>query len=185
MHGPSKALIFRRINGPRCLVDLSGVPPLNDRPLNNDFADVLSAMRSGNVEFLVIGAHAMAFHGVPRATADLDLLVRPSASNADRVVRALRAFGAPLDSHGVTASDFAVTGHVYRLGSPPKQIDIHTSISGVSFEDAWTTRQFARLHGVEIAVLSREALVQNKRAAARGKDLVDLELLEKTRPTNA
>jgi hypothetical protein len=142
-------------------------------------------MRSGNVEFLVIGAHAMTFHGVPRATADLDLLVRPSASNADRVVRALRAFGAPLDSHGVTASDFAVTGHMYRLGSPPKQIDIHTSISGVSFEDAWTTRQFARLHGVENRRPEPRNPVQNKRAAATGEDLVDPEVLEKPRPTNA
>lgn len=185
MRGPSKALRSRRTDGPRCPVDLSGVKLVNHRPLNDDFADVLSALRSANVEFLVIGAHAMAFHGIPRATGDLDLLVRATASNADRVVRALRAFGAPLDSHGVTASDFAVTGHVYRLGSPPKQIDIHTSISGVTFEHAWTTRQFARLHGVEIAVLSREVLVQNKRAAARGKDLVDLEVLERSRPTNA
>jgi len=166
------------------LAEFSGAPTVEHRPLNDDFADILSALRSANVDFLVIGAHAMAFHGVPRATADLDLFVRASTHNAERLVHALRVFGAPLESHGVTASDFGVSGHVYRLGLPPKQIDIHTSISGVSFEQAWTTRQFARLHGVEIAVPSRETLVANKRAAARGKDLVDLETLEKPRAPN-
>src|SRR5262245_1178352 len=127
MRGHSRALLSRRTDGLRCPVDSSGAPPVNHRPLHDDFADVLSALRNANVEFLVIGAHAMAFHGLPSATADLDLLMRATADNADRVVRALRAFGAPLDSHGVTASDFAVSGHVYRLGLPPKQIDIHTS----------------------------------------------------------
>lgn len=104
--------------------------------LNEDFADVIRAFLDESVDFVVVGAHALAAHGVVRSTGDLDLLVRPTAENAQRVVRALLAFGAPLASHGVTEADFGRPGTVYQLGLPPSRIDVLTQISGVDYEAA-------------------------------------------------
>lgn len=147
--------------------------------LNEDFLDMIQALTVARADFIVVGAHAMAAHGVPRATGDLDLFVRPSAENAERVLQALRAFGAPVDAHGVTQADFEQPGNVYQIGLPPRRIDLMTKISGVSFDDAWKSRLISSLGGHSVAVLGRDALLQNKRAAARDKDLVDVRLLEK------
>ncbi len=147
--------------------------------LNEDFRDMLASLLEAGVEFLVVGAHALAFHGLPRATGDIDILVRPTKENASRVVRALQAFGAPLSAHGVTEADFSTAGTVYQLGLPPRRIDLLTAIDGVSFEEAWADRVVATRDGLELSFLSREALVKNKRAAARPKDFVDVEALEK------
>ncbi len=151
-----------------------------DRPeLNDDFLDMLRALQGSGAEFLVVGAHAMAAHGVPRATGDLDLLVRPSEQNAARVVTALRAFGAPLAAHGVTPADFAQPGMVYQLGLPPRRIDLLTEISGVDFEQAWATRREIETQGLRLPVIGLSALIANKRATGRPKDAVDVELLER------
>ncbi len=146
--------------------------------LNPDFADMLAALVKSDVEFLVVGAHAMAIHGVPRATGDLDIFVRPSSENVARLFDALRIFGAPVDSHGITRRDLTTPGTVYQLGLPPRRIDLLTQISGVSFQEAWASRVVVDLEGLRIGFLGRDALIQNKRAAGRDKDLVDLRILE-------
>lgn len=147
--------------------------------LNDDFLDMLDALNAAAAEYLLVGAFAMAVHGVPRATGDIDILVRPSDDNARRVIAALRTFGAPLAQHNVTEADFSVPGAVYQLGLPPRRIDLLTSITGVSFDVAWASRVTARLQGREVAVLGRATLIENKRATGRPKDLVDVQLLEK------
>jgi hypothetical protein len=150
---------------------------MNAQAFNQDFLDVLRALHDADVEFLIVGAHAMALHGVPRATGDLDLLVRPSERNAGRVLAALRAFGAPLDAHGVTRADFATTGTVYQIGLPPRRIDLLTAISGVDFDEAWASREEIEIEETKMSFLSRESLIKNKRATGRDKDLVDVRLL--------
>ena len=147
--------------------------------LNEDFRDMLESLLQAGAEFVIVGAHALAFHGLPRATGDIDIFVRPSTENAARVVRALHAFGAPLAAHGVTESDFATEGTVYQLGLPPRRIDLLTAIDGVSFDEAWADRVVSSRDGLDLSFLSREALLQNKRAAARPKDLADVAALEK------
>ena len=145
--------------------------------LNDDFADMLRALQDAEADFLVVGAHALAVHGVVRATGDLDILVRPSPDNAQRVIAALEAFGAPLQTHGVSAKDFSAAGNVYQLGLPPQRIDLMTEISGVTFEDAWSSRLTVEIEDLEIPFLGREALVRNKQASGRDKDILDAERL--------
>lgn len=152
---------------------------MNDREgLNDDFVDMLNALAGEGVEFIVVGAHAMAFHGVPRATGDIDILVRPSPDNAARVMRALAVFGAPFDVHGIRAEDFISPGTVYQIGLPPRRIDLLTQISGVDFEEAWRTREVMDVSGVQVPFLGRSSLIENKLAAARAKDLVDVRILQ-------
>jgi hypothetical protein len=133
--------------------------------------------------YLIVGAHAMAVHGVPRATGDLDVWVRPEAGNAERVLQALIRFGAPIESIKVRADDLAQPGMVYQIGLPPRRIDILTEISGVDFDEAWSSRVTQALAGLEIPFLGREALVRNKRASGRIKDLSDLALLDRQAST--
>lgn len=147
--------------------------------LNPDFLDLLEAFSRANVEFIVVGAHALAANGVVRSTGDLDVFVRPDPKNAVLVVKALRDFGAPLSQHGVTEVDFWRPGGVYQLGLPPRRIDVLTQISGVEFAEAWASRVFIALRGVPVGFLGREELLKNKRAAGRPKDLLDVELLER------
>ena len=143
-----------------------------------DFLDMIEALIEANVEFLVVGAHALAVHGVPRATGDLDLWVRPSAANAVRVLEALRAFGAQVEAHGVTEQHFETVDQVYQIGLPPRRIDLLTSISGVDFDEAFRARQEVDVGTMKVPFLGREALVRNKRASGREKDLLDVRLLE-------
>lgn len=153
---------------------------MTDTPaLNDDFLDMLDAFQELGVEFVIVGAHALAAHGVPRATGDLDLFVRPSCDNANRVMSALRKFGAPIEQHAITAPDFEASNTVYQIGLPPRRIDILTTISGVSFEEASQSKLAVALGGRSLPVLGRAALLKNKRAAARDKDLVDVRMLEK------
>ena len=150
---------------------------MSEPALNDDFVDMLRALGAAGVEFVVVGAHALAAHGLPRATGDIDVLVRPSAENADRVMRALVDFGAPIEAHGISTRDFATGGTVYQIGLPPRRIDILTEISGVSFEEAWATRLTADVGGLRLSFLGRDALIQNKLASGRDKDLLDVKLL--------
>lgn len=146
--------------------------------LNDDFVDILSALAEAEVDHVVVGAHALAVHGIPRATGDLDILVRPDRENAARLVEALLRFGAPLDAHGVTARDFESTSTVYQIGLPPRRIDILTGISGVSYSEAAASRVVVEVEGLAIPFLGREELLRNKRASGRDKDLVDARMLE-------
>lgn len=144
---------------------------------NRDFLDILHALDETGAEYLVVGAHAMAYHGVPRATGDLDIWVRPSPGNAVRVLRALEVFGAPIDTHGVRRADFEDPGTVYQIGLPPRRIDFMTAITGVSFDEAWSSRRSVEIGEISVPFLGREALVKNKRASGRDKDLLDARIL--------
>lgn len=146
-------------------------------PLNADFVDLLREFTEAEVEFVVVGAHALGVHGVVRATGDLDVLVHATPANAVKVVAALRAFGAPLTAHGVANVDFATEGVVYQMGLPPRRIDVLTRISGPDFATIWLNRKEADFGGMLVPVIGREEFVANKRAAGRAKDLLDIALL--------
>jgi len=144
--------------------------------MNQDFRDLLAEFNACGVEYLVVGAHALAAHGFVRATKDLDVWVRPSTANAPRVLAALSAFGAPL--HDLTDSDLATPGTVFQIGVPPIRIDIITSVDGLDFEEAWAGRIQAPFADQTVALLSREDLIRNKRASGREQDLLDVRWLE-------
>ena len=144
--------------------------------MNRDFAEMLSALSAAGAEYLIVGAHAVAAHGHPRATGDLDIWVRPTSDNAARVWSALQGFGAPL--FDVTREDLARPGVVFQIGVPPCRIDILTEITGVTFDEAWPERLVADVEGRPLPFIGRSALLANKRAAARPKDLGDLAALE-------
>jgi hypothetical protein len=149
--------------------------------LNEDFRDIIAAFADCGVEFMVVGAYALAFHGAPRASGDIDLFVRPSAENAGRVFDALTKFGAPLAAHGVGAADFAREGAVYQIGLPPRRIDVLTQITGIAFDEAWATRVEAEVIGRKFHIIGRDAFLKNKLAAGRPKDLADVARLKKTK----
>lgn len=146
--------------------------------LNDDFKDLLRSLCAENAEFLIVGAYALAYHGLPRATGDIDILVRPTPENAARVHRALSEFGAPLSSSGISEADWTSEDMVYQIGVPPRRVDILTGISGVSFAAAWKGRASADLEGHTVHFIGREALILNKRSTGRLKDLADVESLE-------
>lgn len=148
---------------------------------NDDFVDVVAALAAERCAFVIVGAHALAAHGAPRATGDLDVFVRPDPENAGRVYRALQAFGAPLAAHGVRPEDFARPGTVYQLGLPPRRIDVLTEISGLTFEEAVAEVVVGHLGPHEVRCLGLDAMIKNKRAAGRAKDLADAEVLEELR----
>ena len=143
--------------------------------LETDFKELLELFNANGVEYLIVGAYALAHHGTPRYTADLDILVGPSAENADRIMEYLRKFG--FGQMGLNPTDFQKPDQVVQLGMPPVRIDLITSISGVS----WSVANAGRVEGfygaVPVRVLGREQLVANKRASGRKKDLADLEAL--------
>lgn len=145
--------------------------------MNPDFRDMLCALSDAGVEFLIVGAYALAAHGFPRATGDIDIWVRPTPENAAAVVKAMTAFGAPL-LPDMSAGDFAAPDLVYQIGVAPRRIDLLTSIEGVRFEDAWPEREDLEIEGVRVPVISRSHLVQNKRAVGRPKDRMDIAWLE-------
>ena len=144
--------------------------------MNPDFYDMLSAFTAEGVEYLLVGAQALAVHGVPRATGDLDLWVRAAPDNATRVMAALRRFGAPLQE--VSESDFTQKDVVFQIGVAPHRIDLVTSIDGVEFEDAVTRRTTMVIQDLQIPVLGRNDFIANKRAVGRPKDLADISSLE-------
>ncbi len=147
--------------------------------LNPDFRDLITALCDVDAEFLIVGAYAVSLHGHPRTTGDMDVLVRPSRDNADRVHRALVAFGAPLTTLGVSQADFQRNDVVVQLGVPPRRIDLLTEISGVTFEEAWRGRRTVAWGSRSVGFLGLEELLRNKRASGRAKDLMDVEALEK------
>ncbi len=143
--------------------------------MNPDFVDLLRAFAAADVRFLVVGAYALALHGRPRATGDLDIWVEARPANAPRVMRALAAFGAPLLD--VSEADFAREGIVYQIGLPPGRIDILTQLTGLAFDDAWPDRARGRFGDLEVDFIGRDAFIRNKRATGRLRDLGDIENL--------
>ena len=146
--------------------------------VTDDWIDFLFALLDAGARFLVVGAHAMAVHGVPRATQDLDVWVDPAGDNTERVWRALAAFGAPLAALEVSGEDLRAPDRVIQFGVPPNRVDVMTSISGVpDFGAAWNARAEHAVRGRAVPFLGRSAFIANKRASGRTKDLADLEAL--------
>ena len=146
--------------------------------MNEDFLELLSALLDAEARFLVIGAYAVGIHGRPRATKDLDVWVEASTDNAERILRALRAFGAPLGD--LTESDLETVGTGFKMGIPPRRIDILTRIEGISFAEAWPNRIEAEFgEGVRCPVIGLKDLITNKRAADRPQDRADVVVLER------
>jgi hypothetical protein len=141
--------------------------------MNQDFVDLLRTFIAADVRFLIVGAYALALHGRPRATGDLDVWIEPTPDNARRVMRALGEFGAPLQH--IVEADFATPGVTYQIGVPPGRIDILTELTGLHFSDAWPERLRRRFGDVEVDFIGREAFIRNKRATGRAKDLGDIE----------
>jgi hypothetical protein len=147
--------------------------------LNEDYRDMLQALVEEKVKFLLVGAYALAAHGFPRATMDIDVWVMPEADNADAVMRAIRRFGAPL--HNLKRADLERDGTVFQIGVAPRRIDIITSASGLQFEEAFSRSSAISIEGLEVHIPSVEDLIRNKRASGRTKDLADAETLEAMR----
>lgn len=145
--------------------------------LPDDFRDLLVELADNGAEFVLVGGHAVAFHGHPRATKDMDVLIRANSSNAERVYRALAAFGAPLQNFAVEAKDFATYDGILQIGLPPRRVDIINRADGVSFDEAIAEGASFTLDGRRIPVIGRAALVKNKRAAGRAQDAADVEAL--------
>jgi len=145
--------------------------------MSGDFREIVAELMQAGARFMVVGAHALSVHGVPRATADLDIWIDRTPENASRVWKALAAFGAPLDSLGVAREDLLRVDVVVQIGLPPLRVDLLTGLSGVTFAEAWSSRVEAEFEGVRVPFLGREALIRNKTATGRMKDLGDLEAL--------
>lgn len=146
--------------------------------LPEDFRDLLIELSDAGAAFVVLGGYAVAFHGHPRATKDIDVLIRADADNAERVYRALAAFGAPLSAFEVGPADFATFDGVLQVGLPPRRIDILNRADGITFNDAIAEGAGFTLDGRKIAVIGLAALLRNKRAAGRPQDLADIDALE-------
>jgi hypothetical protein len=146
--------------------------------LPDDFRDLLLELCDANAQFVVLGGHAVAFHGHPRATKDMDLLVRATPDNAKRVYAALAAFGAPLETFDVTKKDFADYDGVLQIGLEPRRIDILNRADGITFDDAIAAGDGFDIEGRTIPVIGLDALLKNKRAAGRAQDIADVEALE-------
>ena len=147
--------------------------------LNSDFRDILCAFCEQEVEFLLVGAYAVAAHGLPRATGDMDLWIRPSSENADRVWEALARFGAPLSN--LSKQDFITPGNIVQLGVAPGRIDILTHITGVDYQDADQEKILIEIEGIKVPVIGRSHLIQNKIAVGRPQDKADVARLEQLR----
>ena len=144
--------------------------------LQADLKECVGCLLSRHVEFLVVGGHAVAFHGYPRLTEDIDLLVRPTLENGHRIVDALSGFG--FASLGLTPDAFTAPDRVIQLGRAPNRIDLLTGIPGVSFAEAWAGRVETDLDGLAVCMIGRDALLKNKRATGRPQDVADVDRLE-------
>ena len=145
--------------------------------LFDDFRDILVELHNAGARFVVLSGHAVAFHGHPRATKDLDVLVEANSNNAKRVYAALAAFGAPLSAFEVGVEDFASYDGVLQLGVPPRRIDIINRADGITFAEAIADGESFTVEGCEIPVIGRKALIKNKRAAGRPQDIADVKAL--------
>lgn len=141
---------------------------------NQDYSDLLRELSVHKVNYVIVGAYAMAAHGIVRATGDIDIFVEPTPANAGAVIESLAAFGAPLS--GVTADDFKTPGTIYQIGVPPSRIDILTDIDGLSFAEAGVVN--VEINDQLVPFLDLESLKRNKASSGRAKDRLDLELLE-------
>jgi predicted nucleotidyltransferase len=147
--------------------------------LNEDYRDMLQALADEKAKFLLVGAYALAAHGYPRATVDIDIWVMQSPDNADAVLRALQRFGTPLQN--LTRQDLQRDDTVFQIGVAPRRIDIITTASGLQFEEAYANSLTVDIDGIEVHIPSLTDLIRNKRASGRTKDIADAEALEELR----
>ena len=145
-------------------------------PLAKDLREFIELLNSHDVRYLIVGGFAVAYHGFPRMTGDIDFFVEATEQNAERLAAVLEAFG--FGSLGLKASDFTEPDTIIQLGYPPNRIDIITTLSGTSWAEAWAIRQADEIDGLPTQFIGRETLLINKRAAGRPKDLIDLDALE-------
>jgi hypothetical protein len=143
-----------------------------------DFDEFCALLSARNVEYVIVGAHALAFHGAPRFTGDLDILVRPTEENGHRLLAAIADFGFP--TAPVMPADIVIGKKVIEMGVPPVQIHVMSAIDGVSWDEVWTTREPGTLGTHTVAFIGRECFLRNKRASGRPKDLADVEALRDT-----
>jgi len=144
--------------------------------LNEDYRDMLRALNDEGVRYLLVGAYALAAHGIPRATMDIDLWVQPASDNADATLRALERFGAPLQD--LTRDDLLAPDTVFQIGVAPRRIELMTAASGLEFDEAFARSMVIEIDGLHVHVLSRHDLIRNKRSTGRTRDLADVEALE-------
>jgi hypothetical protein len=144
--------------------------------LSSDFVEFIECLNRKRVEYLLVGGHALAFHGVPRFTKDIDFWVRPERANASRLLEALAEFG--FSSTGLIVDDFATPGKIVQLGIEPNRIDLITRVDGVEFDEAWSQRIATTYHYVALHVLSLPLLIANKRSTGRDQDALDAKMLE-------
>lgn len=143
--------------------------------LNRDFKEMLQCLLAEHVDFMLVGGYAMAAHGYPRATKDIDLWVWANPENAVRVVRALQAFGAPTEQFSV--EDFSTPGTVFQLGVPPRRIDITTTADGISFDSCRQNLEHFEVDGIRIPLIAKGDLITNKLASGRPQDKLDAAVL--------
>ncbi len=144
--------------------------------LNDDYRDMLRALSAEQARYLLVGAYAMAAHGYPRATMDIDIWVEPSTANAEAVLRALARFGAPLLD--LTSEDLQQEGMIYQIGVAPRRIDIITEATGLRFGEAYRRSSAVMIDDLEVPILALEDLITNKRATGRTRDLADVDALQ-------
>ena len=140
-----------------------------------DFSAFLSSLNASGVEYLVVGGYAVGYHGYSRTTGDIDVWIRQSPDNAERGVEAIRSFG--FDTPNLIRERFLGDGQITRMGLPPNRIEVMTSLSGVSFDEAWANRITSDWDGVLVPLIDLRRLRQNKLASGRLKDLADLDEL--------
>lgn len=144
--------------------------------INPDFRDLFAALNAAQAKYLVVGGYALAFHGLPRFTKDMDIWVEATPQNAEKVFLALEEFGAP--ASGLTRADLARRNLIFQIGIAPNRIDVITSIDGVEFHEAWPSREEMTYGDQTLAIIGRKELIRNKRAAGRPQDLTDVRTLE-------
>lgn len=149
--------------------------------MNEDYKEMLQGLLDQKVEFIVVGAYALAAHGFPRATGDIDIWVKPDKNNSKKVYKALARFGAPINE--IREDEFSQPGLIFQIGVVPRRIDIITKIDAVEFKEADLDKIFVDIDDLKVPVLSVDKLIKNKMATGREKDLLDAKLLKKISPT--
>lgn len=144
--------------------------------LNQDYKEMLSLFLENQVEFIIVGAYALAIHGFPRATGDIDLFIKPSEENSHKVFKCLSIFGAPINK--IQPNDFSEPNVVFQIGIAPRRIDLITMLNGVSFDEAISDSKTVELESLKLPFISRINLIKNKESTGRPKDIIDVENLK-------
>lgn len=145
--------------------------------LNEDYKEMLQLLIEEKVEFMLVGAYALGVHGVPRATGDIDIWIKPNIENSEKVYKVLQKFGTPIEES--SKSEFAREGIIFQIGVAPRRIDLMTQIDGVEFEDAYKEKIIVDIDRLQIPVISLDKLIKNKISTGREKDKLDVSLLQK------